>query len=196
MSEKKNSGLALQKIETNQMRKRPLLRAKENSKIKKLELFLSKAAKDKNHLALFYGSAGTGKTVTASLLGKRTGKEVYRIDLSRVVSKFIGETEKNLDTLLSRAAGKGWILLFDEADALFGKRSSVQDSKERFGNKEASHLLQRIKKYEGMVILVSRLKEIESHKILDDFDTVVRFQKLNFVTQKMVRLNSLFSKKK
>jgi len=77
---------------------------------------------------LFYGPPGTGKTLTAAMLGKKTGREVYRIDLSQVVSKYIGETEKNLASLFDRAENNDWILFFDEADALFGKRTNVKDS--------------------------------------------------------------------
>ena len=77
--------------------------------------------------ALFYGPPGTGKTLTASLLGKYTGRSVFRIDLSSVVSKYIGETEKNLGSLFDKAQNKDWILFFDEADALFGKRTGVKD---------------------------------------------------------------------
>ncbi len=107
--------------------------------------------------ALFYGPPGTGKTLTASLLGKYTGRDVYRIDISMVVSKFIGETEKNLANLFDRAKDKNWILFFDEADALFGKRTNVQDAHDRYANQEVSYLLQRIEEYSGLVILASNL---------------------------------------
>src|SRR5205085_3214238 len=78
--------------------------------------------------ALFYGPSGTGKTLTATLLGKQFKKDVYRIDLSQVVSKYIGETEKNLEKIFNKAENKDWILFFDEADSLFGKRSNVQNA--------------------------------------------------------------------
>ncbi|MFN8134118.1 MAG: ATP-binding protein [Bacteroidales bacterium] len=78
--------------------------------------------------ALFYGPPGTGKTFTATLLGKQFKKEVYRIDLSQVVSKYIGETEKNLEKVFQKAENKNWILFFDEADALFGKRTSISNA--------------------------------------------------------------------
>lgn len=84
------------------------------------------------------------------LLGKHTGKDVYRIDLSSLVSKYIGETEKNLSTLFERAENKNWILFFDEADSLFGKRTSVRDAHDRFANQEVSYLLQRIEDYSGL----------------------------------------------
>ncbi len=89
---------------------------------------------------LFYGPSGTGKTLTATLLGKEFGKDVYRIDLSQIVSKYIGETEKNLGKIFDRAEHKDWILFFDEADALFGKRTNVQSSHDKFANQEVSFL--------------------------------------------------------
>ena len=107
------------------------------------------------HRVLFHGPPGTGKTLTAGLLGKYTGRDVYKIDLSAIVSRFIGETEKNLANLFAKAKNKDWILLFDEADALFGKRTTVQDSHDRFANQEVSYLLQRIEDYHGVVILAS-----------------------------------------
>ena len=103
--------------------------------------------------ALFYGPPGTGKTLTASLLGKQFNKEVYRIDLSQVVSKYIGETEKNLEKVFSKAENKDWILFFDEADALFGKRSNVQNAHDKYANQEVSYLLQRVEDFPGLIIL-------------------------------------------
>jgi AAA+ superfamily predicted ATPase len=105
--------------------------------------------------AMFYGPSGTGKSMTASLLGKHFGIPVYRTDLSMIVSKYIGETEKNMESLFNVAENKGWILFFDEAESLFGKRSSVSDANDRFANQEISYLLQRIENYNGMVILAS-----------------------------------------
>src|SRR5574337_871503 len=92
---------------------------------------------------LFYGPPGTGKSFTAKLIGKEYGKDVFRIDLSMVVSKYIGETEKNLAQLFDRAEGKDWILFFDEADSLFGKRTGISDSKDKWANLEVSYLLDR-----------------------------------------------------
>jgi AAA+ superfamily predicted ATPase len=105
--------------------------------------------------ALFYGPPGTGKTLTATLLGKQTGKDVFRIDLSRVISKYIGETEKNLSRLFDRAEHQNWILFFDEADALFGKRTEIRDAHDKYANQEVAYLLQRIESYNGLVILAS-----------------------------------------
>ena len=107
---------------------------------------------------LFHGPSGTGKTLTASLLGKRTGKDAFKIDLSMVVSKYIGETEKNLANLFDRAENKDWILFFDEADALFGKRTNVKDAHDKYANQEVSYLLQRVESYNGLVILATNFK--------------------------------------
>jgi DNA polymerase III delta prime subunit len=108
--------------------------------------------------ALFHGPPGTGKTLTAALLGKRTGQPVYRIDLSMVVSKYIGETEKNLAGVFDQAADRGWILFFDEADALFGSRSSGGTANDRHANQEVAYLLQRIEDCPGLVILATNLR--------------------------------------
>ncbi|MDN3634772.1 ATP-binding protein [Neolewinella lacunae] len=107
---------------------------------------------------LFHGPPGTGKTLCATLIGQRTKRPVYRVDLSQVVSKYIGETEKNLANLFNQAEHKGWVLFFDEADALFGKRTATQDAHDRHANQEVSYLLQRIEDYNGLVILASNLK--------------------------------------
>lgn len=90
---------------------------------------------------------GIGKSLTASLLGKSVNMDVYRIDLSKVVSKYIGETEKNLSNIFDLAENKDWILFFDEADALFGKRTNATDSKDRYANQEVAYLLQRIEDF-------------------------------------------------
>jgi hypothetical protein len=108
--------------------------------------------------SLFYGPPGTGKTLTACLLGKASGRDVYKIDLSTVVSKYIGETEKNLSKIFDQAENKEWILFFDEADALFGKRSEVRDSHDRYANIEISYLLQRMEAYDGVTILATNLR--------------------------------------
>ena len=125
--------------------------------------------------ALFYGPPGTGKSFTAALLGKRTGQDVYRIDLSQVVSKYIGETEKNLARVFDQAEGKGWILFFDEAEALFGKRSSISDSHDRYANQEVAYLLQRIEDYNGLVILASNLKSNLDDAFYRRFQSVIHF---------------------
>ncbi len=108
--------------------------------------------------ALFHGPPGTGKTLTAAMLGKRTGLDVYRIDLSMVVSKYIGETEKNLSHVFDMAEENDWILFFDEAEALFGTRTATTNSNDRYANQEVSYLLQRIEDCPGLVILATNLR--------------------------------------
>lgn len=129
---------------------------------------------------LFYGPPGTGKTLTACLLGKPDSPEgkaldVYRIDLSQVVSKFIGETEKNLSRLFDKAEHKDWILFFDEADALFGKRTNIRDAHDKYANQEISYLLQRIENYNGLVILASNFKSNIDPAFSRRFQAMIQF---------------------
>lgn len=109
-------------------------------------------------IALFYGAPGTGKTMLAGILANAYGIDMYHVDLSQVVSKYIGETEKNLEVLFNRLQGKNCMLFFDEADALFGKRSDVKDAHDRYANQEVSYLLQRIEKFDGLTILASNFE--------------------------------------
>lgn len=129
---------------------------------------------------MFYGDPGTGKTMTATLLGKHTQKEVYRIDLSMVVSKFIGETEKNLSNLFSKAEHKNWILFFDEADSMFGKRTDVRDAHDKYANQEVSYLLQRIENYSGLVILASNFKKNIDTAFTRRFQSIIEFKQPSF----------------
>jgi AAA+ superfamily predicted ATPase len=125
---------------------------------------------------LFHGPSGTGKTLTACLLGKYTSRDVYRIDLSMVVSKYIGETEKNLSKLFDKAANKDWILFFDEADSIFGKRTNVRDAHDKYANQEVSYLLQRIESHAGLVILASNMKSNIDASFTRRFNTIVEFE--------------------
>jgi ATPase family associated with various cellular activities (AAA) len=125
--------------------------------------------------SLFFGPPGTGKTLSACLLGKMCGCEVYKIDLSMIVSKYIGETEKNLARVFDQAEDRRWILFFDEADALFGKRTQVSDSHDRYANQEVSFLLQRIEEFNGVVILASNLKSNIDDAFMRRFQSVVNF---------------------
>jgi hypothetical protein len=127
------------------------------------------------YTSLFCGPPGTGKTLSACLLGKLCGCEVYKIDLSLVVSKYIGETEKNLARVFDQAEHRGWILFFDEADALFGKRTRIDDAHDRYANQEVSFLLQRIEEFDGVVILASNLKHNIDDAFLRRFQSVVQF---------------------
>jgi ATPase family associated with various cellular activities (AAA) len=125
--------------------------------------------------ALFYGPPGTGKTLTATLLGKQTQKDVFRIDLSRVVSKYIGETEKNLSKLFDKAEHKNWILFFDEADALFGKRTGIRDAHDKYANQEIAYLLQRVEGYNGLVILATNQRTNIDDAFIRRFQTMIHF---------------------
>ncbi len=140
--------------------------------------------------ALFHGPPGTGKSLTASLLGKYTGKPVFRIDLSMVVSKFIGETEKNLSRLFEKAENKNWILFFDEADALFGKRTNVKDAHDKYANQEASYLLQRVELHDGLVILATNFKNNIDDAFMRRFQSVVHFPMPNAEERYIIWKNS------
>jgi len=109
--------------------------------------------------ALFAGPSGTGKTMAAEVIAAELGLDLYAIDLSSVVSKYIGETEQNLERVFRAAEGANAILFFDEADALFGKRSEVRDSHDRYANIEISYLLQKMEQYEGLAILASNMHQ-------------------------------------
>jgi len=125
--------------------------------------------------ALFHGPPGTGKTLTAGLLGDALGRAVYRIDLSMVVSKYIGETEKNLAGVFDQAENENWVLFFDEADALFGKRTQTQSSNDRFANQEVSYLLQRVEDFPGLVILASNFKGNVDDAFVRRFQSLIYF---------------------
>ena len=124
---------------------------------------------------LFYGPPGTGKSMAAALIGKQNHLPVYRIDLSMVISKYIGETEKNLSKVFDAAAHKNWILFFDEADALFGKRSNIQNANDKFANQEVSYLLMRMEEYEGVAILATNFKNNIDKAFLRRFQSIVHF---------------------
>jgi SpoVK/Ycf46/Vps4 family AAA+-type ATPase len=125
--------------------------------------------------ALFAGDSGTGKTFAAEALANAAGLDLYRIDLATVVSKYIGETEKNLQRVFDAAEASGAVLLFDEADALFGKRSEVKDSHDRYANIEVAYLLQRIEAYRGLAILTTNLKSAIDRAFLRRLRFVVQF---------------------
>lgn len=125
--------------------------------------------------ALFYGPPGTGKTLAATLLGKKNRMDVYRVDLSMIVSKYIGETEKNLAKVFDMAENRNWILFFDEADALFGKRTSTNTSNDRHANQEVAYLLQRIEDFPGTVILATNLKSNIDEAFSRRFQSVIYF---------------------
>lgn len=137
--------------------------------------FASKGARGLGISALFTGASGTGKTMAAEVLANELRLDLYRIDLSQVVSKYIGETEKNLRRVFDAAEESGAVLLFDEADALFGKRSDVKDSHDRYANIEVSYLLQRMEAYRGLAILTTNLKTALDKAFLRRLRFVVQF---------------------
>jgi SpoVK/Ycf46/Vps4 family AAA+-type ATPase len=144
----------------------PMIQYEGTEKKKKLQ---------RGYKSLFYGPNGPGKKLTAALIGKEFDKPVYKIDFANLVSKYIGETEKNLEILFDRAEGKEWILFFDEADALFGKRTGVKDAHDRYSNQEVSYLLQRIEDYNGLVILATNMKSNIDDAFTRRFNSVIDF---------------------
>ena len=126
--------------------------------------------------ALFYGPPGTGKTMAARVLANELGIDLYRIDLSRMVSKYVGETQKNITQLFERAKNMDAILFFDEADAFFSKRTEVSDANDRNSNSEVAHLLQKLEEYEGISILATNLKDNIDDAFKRRFKYMVHFQ--------------------
>ena len=125
--------------------------------------------------ALFAGAPGTGKTMAAAIIAAECGRDLYRIDLSQVVSKYIGETEKHLETLFAEAEATDAALFFDEADAIFGKRGAIKDAHDRFANIEVGFLLQRIEAFPGLVILATNLRKNIDAAFLRRLQVVVEF---------------------
>lgn len=140
---------------------------------------------------LFYGPPGTGKSLTAKLIGKKYGKDVFRVDLSMIVSKYIGETEKNLAYLFDRAQGKDWILFFDEADALFTKRTAVNSSQDKWANLEVSYLLQRMEEHKGLTILATNLKNNIDTAMTRRFQSIIYFPSPKENERKQLWINLL-----
>lgn len=124
---------------------------------------------------LFHGPPGTGKTLAATLVGQSANKPVYRINLAHLVSKYIGETEKNLEKVFDIASSRDWILFFDEADSLFGKRTETHNSNDRFANQQTGYLLQRVEDYPGLVILATNLRANLDEAFTRRFQQVIYF---------------------
>jgi hypothetical protein len=148
---------------------------KERAKVYESWGFGAKSSGGLGISALFVGGSGTGKTMAAEVLANELRLDLYRIDLSQVVSKYIGETEKNLRRVFDTAEEGGAILLFDEADALFGKRSEVKDSHDRYANIEVSYLLQRMEAYRGLAILTTNMKSAVDTAFLRRIRFIVNF---------------------
>ena len=152
-----------------------LTRAPENLVAARLRRLSIQAQKNRTGLtALFSGPSGTGKTI-ATMLAGTLGKTVYRVDLSAMTEKYIGETEKNLSQIFIDARKQNAILFFDEADALFGKRTDVKDSHDRYANLEVGHLLARMARHRGIVILSTNSRTEIAPAIARRFDAAVRF---------------------
>jgi SpoVK/Ycf46/Vps4 family AAA+-type ATPase len=134
-----------------------------------------KLAYGKGMAALFIGESGTGKTMSADIIAGELGLDLYRIDLASVVSKYIGETEKNLEHIFSEATTSNAILFFDEADAIFGKRGEINDSHDRYANLEVSYLLQRMERFEGITILTSNLQTNIDDAFTRRLDFIIEF---------------------
>lgn len=146
---------------------------------------------NKGYKCLFYGPPGTGKTLTASLIGKKNNKPVYRIDLSQVVSKYIGETEKNLANIFDVAENKDWILFFDEAESLFSKRTGVSDSKDKHANQQTAYLLQRVENFNGLIILATNLKPNIDLAFSRRIQSVINFPIPNVNDREKLWINAL-----
>lgn len=143
------------------------------------EMGLGRKIKE-GYKVVFYGPSGTGKTLVAGLIGKKYHRDVYRIDLSQLSSKYIGETEKNIDNLFKQARHKNWILFFDEGESLFGKRSQSGQSNERYGNQQVGFLLQRMEDHPGVVILATNLKSSIDEAFLRRFQKMIYFEAPDF----------------
>ncbi len=148
-----------------------VLQVRQRARVYETWGFAAKSARGLGISALFHGPSGTGKTTAAEAMAHALCLDLYRIDLSQVVSKYIGETEKNLRRVFDAAEEGGAVLLFDEADALFGRRTEVKDSHDRYANIEVSYLLQRMESYRGLAILTTNLKG----SIDDAFQRRIRF---------------------
>ena len=135
----------------------------------------AKGARGLGITALFAGDSGTGKTMSAEVVGNDLALDVYVIDLSTVVDKYIGETEKNLDRIFTEADRVNGVLLFDEADALFGKRSEVKDARDRYANVEVAYLLQRMERFDGLAILTTNLRSNVDEAFVRRLDAIVDF---------------------
>ena len=146
---------------------------------------------NRGYKCLFYGPPGTGKTLTTSLIGKHNNIDVYRVDLSQIVSKYVGETEKNLSKVFDIAENKNWILFFDEAESLFSKRTMVGDSKDRFANQQTAYLLQRIEDYRGLVILATNLKPNIDRAFSRRIQSVINFPVPSSYERRILWKNSL-----
>jgi SpoVK/Ycf46/Vps4 family AAA+-type ATPase len=124
---------------------------------------------------LFAGDSGTGKTMSAEVIAAELGMDLYAVNLATVVDKYVGETEKNLEQIFQEAAGVNGVLLFDEADAIFGKRSEVRDAHDRYANIESAYLLQRMEAFDGLAVLATNLRANLDDAFTRRLDMVIDF---------------------
>ena len=146
--------------------------------VKEIKTWLQQSPKEKGAkglAVLFDGQQSTDALRAAQVLAKESGKELHRVDLSQMQSKYIGETEKNLEKIFEQAKDKSWILFFDEADALFGKRTNVKDAHDRYANADTTYLLQKIESHPGLVILATNYKQNIDPAFLRRLNAVLQF---------------------
>jgi SpoVK/Ycf46/Vps4 family AAA+-type ATPase len=140
---------------------------------------------------LFAGESGTGKTMGAQVIAAELGLEIFRVDLATTVSKYIGETEKNLERIFTGADGVNGVLFFDEADALFGKRSEVSDARDRYANLEVAYLLQRMESFDGLAVLATNLRSNLDEAFARRISTIVEFPRPDAVQRRLLWTKSL-----
>ena len=176
-----NNNLMMEKIETNLTWQNLELDNSTLKQIKEIEIWLNDkdrktgSSLKSGHFVLFHGPSGSGKTLTATLLGKGTKRDVYRIDLSIVVSKYIGETEKNIDKVFDMDEDQESILFFDKADLLFGKNTNLKDTRDSYANQELTYLMQRIENHLGLVILSTTSNENIDKAFAEKFQSIIEF---------------------
>jgi len=147
------------------------------STLSDLKSLAEQAQSDNRETALFYGPPGTGKTMAASVLAGGLGLDLYKVDLSSITSKYIGETEKNLSMIFEESSKASAILFFDEADALLGKRTEVKDASDRHANIDINYLLQKLEEFHGLVILASNMKSNIDDNFLRHIAWTIEFTK-------------------
>ncbi len=147
----------------------------ELAELRKEERALRQNGKPRSYRVLFSGPPGTGKTLAGLLIGQKSGRRVVYVDLPNLISRYIGETEKNLSKLLDRASAENWLLFFDEADALFGKRSEVKDNHSSYANQEVAYLLERMENYADLVIFSTNASPDRNQALGRYFQKIIRF---------------------
>jgi SpoVK/Ycf46/Vps4 family AAA+-type ATPase len=168
------SDLVLPESTTSQLQE-VVLRARHRAQVLQEWRMRPGGGRGRGVTALFAGDSGTGKSMSAEVVAAALGMDLYTVDLSSVVDKYIGETEKNLERIFAEAAGVNGVLFFDEADALFGKRSEVRDAHDRYANIESAYLLQRMESFDGVAVLATNLRANLDDALTRRLDVVVDF---------------------